>query len=413
MTFEELELDDLLLDALIEQHYHKPTPIQVAAIPPILEGQDVLAGAATGTGKTAAFVLPLLQHLLDFPKPKKHIRALILAPTRELAIQINKVIKQLGTHCDIESMVITGGFVAEKQLAKLAHSPDILVATPGRLMNLLENAENESVELGYIEYLTIDEADRMLDMGQGPSVLAILEATHGEFQANCFSATLGGTGVQRFAADILQDPVVVQIDAPNQQSEQVQQMTYYADSKPHKQAILKAILEDEACQSALIFCNKKERTIELAEWLQAQDIAATELHGDFIQAKRLEKTHQFKIGKFKVMVATDVAARGLDIPNITHVINYDIPIRGDIYIHRIGRTGRGQNMGIAINLVEAHDKQNLQRIEFHTKGRIPVGTIKTLEPKINLAKPKKGHKKPHKKKLAAKAKKAKKPKSKR
>lgn len=403
MTFEELDLDPLLLNALQEQHFHKPTPVQEAAIPELLEGKDVLAGAATGTGKTAAFVLPALQHLLDNPGPSGAARILLLAPTRELAFQIHKVVKQLGTHCDFTSHIVTGGFASDKQLRNLKRPADILVATPGRLLNIMSK---EEIDLSYMEMVIIDEADRMLDMGQGPDVNALLEAIPGDFQAACFSATLAGSGIEKFAENILDEPAQIQIEAPNQQSEQVQQVVYYADSKDHKLALLKAIIDDESCQSAIVFCNKKERAIQVTDWLLEQEVSATVLHGDFIQAKRMDKTNRFKQGKVKVLVATDVAARGLDILNITHVINYDVPQRGDIYIHRIGRTGRAQQVGIAMSLVENHDYQHLQRIEYHTKSKIPVAKIKGLEPQRNPLKTTK--KKPHKKKLAKKAAKKKK-----
>ncbi|MGC9386011.1 MAG: DEAD/DEAH box helicase [Hydrogenovibrio sp.] len=394
MTFEALDLDPALLRAIEEQHYHKPTPIQAEAIPEMLLCKDVLAGAATGTGKTAAFVLPALQFLLDTPKPSRHPRVLILAPTRELAFQIHKVVKQLGTHTDFKSNIVTGGFAADKQLGLLQSHMDILVATPGRLLNIMTR---EFIDLSDVELLIIDEADRMLDMGQGPDVLALIEAIPGDFQAACFSATLGGAGLAKFAEDILDDPTVIQIDAPNQQSEQIQQFTYLANDKAHKQALLKALLLDESCQSAIVFCNKKERAIEVDAWLQAEGVSSTVLHGDFIQAKRMEKTQKFKQGKIKVLVATDVAARGLDMLHVTHVINYDIPYRGDTYIHRIGRTGRAQQVGIAINLVERHDLAHLQRIEYHTQQSIPLAKITGLEPSFKLKealnKPKKKKKK--------------------
>ncbi|QAB16046.1 DEAD/DEAH box helicase [Hydrogenovibrio thermophilus] len=394
MTFEELDLDPVLLSAIEEQHFHKPTPIQAEAIPEMLLSKDVLAGAATGTGKTAAFVLPALQFLLDVPKPSRHPRVLILAPTRELAFQIHKVVKQLGTHCPFRSNIVTGGFASDKQLEILKADMDILVATPGRLLNIMTK---EFIDLSDVELLIIDEADRMLDMGQGPDVLALIEAIPGDFQAACFSATLGGSGLAKFAEEILDEPSVIQVDAPNQQSDQIQQFAYLANDKTHKQALLKSILEDDTCQSAIVFCNKKDRAIELADWLQAEGVSSTVLHGDFIQAKRLEKTNKFKQGKIKVLVATDVAARGLDILNVTHVINYDVPFRGDTYIHRIGRTGRAQQVGIAINLVERHDLSNLQRIEYHLKQRIPLAKIPGLEPnfklKDTLKKPKKKKKK--------------------
>jgi len=406
MTFEELELDPKLLSAIKENHFHKATPVQEQTIPWMLMKRDVLAGAATGTGKTAAFVLPALQFLIDEPKYSDLPRVLILAPTRELAFQTHKVIKQLGTYCNFPSQVITGGFASDKQIEKLREPIDILVATPGRLLNIMTK---EFIDLSNIEMLIIDEADRMLDMGQGPDVNALIEAIPADFQASCFSATLSGSGVERFAEDILDDPAIIQIDAPNQQSSQVQQQIYLADNRDHKHALLKSLIEDESCQSAIVFCNKKDKADEVDEWLQKQGILSTVLHGDMIQAKRLERTKKFTSGRVKVLVATDVASRGLDMLNITHVINYDLPHRGDIYIHRIGRTGRGNQVGVAYSIVEAHDVEHLHRIEYHMKDKLPVAKLKGLEAKSKIAKTgkaaqaKKVKKKPHKKKLAKKA----------
>lgn len=406
MTFEELDLDPALLSAIEQQKYHKPTPIQEAAIPILMERQDILAGAATGTGKTAAFVLPALQFLLDEPERSNHPRVLILAPTRELAFQIHKVVKQLGHHCDFPSVIITGGFKMSQQMEFLRQPCDILVATPGRLAKIMEE---DAVDLSDIEILIIDEADRMLDMGQGPTVRALIEAIPGDFQAGLFSATLGGGGIEKFAAEVLENPEVVQIDAPNQKSVQVQQAVYLANDKEHKQAILTSILNDASCESAIVFCNKKERAIEVTEFLQSQNLSAQVLHGDFIQAVRMEKMQKFKTGKIKILVATDVAARGLDMLNITHVVNYDMPFRGDMYIHRIGRTGRAQQVGVAINLIERHDLPNLERIEYHLQQKLPVEKIAGLEPSFTLkdalkkATTKKKPKKTAKKKASKKA----------
>lgn len=406
MTFEEFDLDPKLLSAIQEQHFHKPTPVQQQTIPAMLERGDLLVGAATGTGKTAAFVLPALQFLLDEPQRSRFARILVLAPTRELAFQIHKVFKQLGTHCHFESTVVTGGFAQDKQLEKLKDAAlDILVATPGRLLNIMTQ---EFIDLSHIEMVIIDEADRMLDMGQGPDVLALLEAIPSQFQGACFSATLAGSGISKFAAELLEDPQTIQIDAANAQSQQVQQQVYFADNKTHKNDLLLAILRDPSCERAIVFCNAKEKAIELNDWLQTQDISSTVLHGDFIQAKRMEKLQKFKTGKVSVLVATDVAARGIDIDGITHVINYNMPHRGDIYIHRTGRTGRAQAVGIAINLVEAHDLAHLRRIEYHLKNKLPAATISGLEPTTQFHKPKMAaKKKPHKKKIAKKIAKAK------
>ncbi|WP_040727636.1 DEAD/DEAH box helicase [Thiomicrorhabdus sp. Kp2] len=412
MTFEELDLDDVLLDAIEQQKYHKPTPVQEAAIPILMERHDLLAGAATGTGKTAAFVLPVLQFLLDEPQRSNQPRVLLLAPTRELAFQIHKVVKQLSTNCDFPTAIITGGFKMSQQIETLRKPCDIIVATPGRLAKIMEE---DAVNLSDIEMLIIDEADRMLDMGQGPTVRALIEAIPGDFQAGLFSATLSGSGVAKFADEVLDNPEVVQIDAPNQQSVQVQQAVYLANDKAHKQAILTSLLSDPSCQSAIVFCNKKERAIEVTDYLQSQNLSAQVLHGDFIQAVRLEKMQKFQSGKIKILVATDVAARGLDMLNITHVINYDMPFRGDMYIHRIGRTGRAQQVGVAINIVERHDLPNLERVEYHLQQKLPEAKIAGLEPNFKMKdalkkattkkKPKKSTKKSAKKTPAKKAKK--------
>ncbi|WP_029936202.1 DEAD/DEAH box helicase [Thiomicrospira pelophila] len=401
MTFADLDLDPCLLETLESLHFHRPTPIQQAAIPLMMQGKDVLAGAATGTGKTAAFVLPALQHLIDNPKQSRWPRILMLAPTRELALQIRTVVRQLSQSMHIRSMLISGGFAQNKQIDNLGRSFEILIATPGRLLNLLNQ---EEIELHDLEMVIIDEADRMLDMGLGPDVYALLDALPGDFQAALFSATLAGHNIQNFADRLLDEPTIVQVDAANQQSTQVQQWVYFADDRAHKEKLLQAIVEDPSCQSAIVFCNKKERAISLTEWLQTQEINAQVLHGDFIQAKRLEKVSKFKEGKIKVLVATDVAARGLDLLNITHVINYDLPLRGDLYIHRIGRTGRAQNVGVAISLVEGHELKSLERIQYHLQSKIPVSKIAGLEARLTASKVKAGaKKKPHKKKAAKKA----------
>jgi len=360
MKFDDLFLDDTLLQVLETQKFKTPTAIQEAAIPVILEGRDVLAGAATGTGKTAAFVLPILQQFIDEPNHQKQARVLILAPTRELAFQIQHVIKQFSKPLDINTVIVTGGFSPGKQADFLHQDCDIVIGTPGRLLNLVSD---EILDLSDIDMVVIDEADRMLDMGLGPDVLSLLATIANGFQACLFSATLAGTGVEIFAEELLRDAEIIQIDAANTKSEQVSQTVFLADDKAHKQALLLASIKDDSCSSAIVFCNKKERAVEVTQWLQSQNISAQVM------------------GQIKVMVATDVAARGLDLNNISHVINYDMPYRGDSYIHRIGRTGRAEQLGAAINLVEHHDLKNLERIEFHLKNAIPIGKIKGLEPK--------------------------------
>ncbi|MFT7235433.1 MAG: ATP-dependent RNA helicase SrmB [Methylophagaceae bacterium] len=376
MTFEDLFLDDQLLRSLAKLDFKTPTAIQQAAIPVILEGKDILAGAATGTGKTAAFVLPILQQLIDQPKHRDHPTALILAPTRELAFQIQHVVKQLAHGLNVKTAIITGGFSPAKQTEFVTQHCDIIIGTPGRLLNLVSD---EVLDLSDLDMVVIDEADRMLDMGQGPDVLSLLATIANGFQACLFSATLAGSGIDIFAEELLSDAEIIQIDAANKHSEQITQLTYFADDRSHKEALLQSLINDPACQTALVFCNKKEQANDVAVWLQSRNISAQVMHGDFNQATRRDKTRKFRQGQIKVMVATDVAARGLDLTNISHVINYDLPYRGDTYIHRIGRTGRAEQTGTAINLVEHHDRKNLERIEYHLKMSLPISKLKGLE----------------------------------
>lgn len=319
-----------------------------------------------------------MQQLIDEPNKIDHATVLILAPTRELAFQIQYAIKQLSYGLYINTAIITGGFSPAKQSEFISQKCDILIGTPGRLLNLVAD---EVLDLTDLDIVVIDEADRMLDMGQGPDVLSLLATIANGFQACLFSATLAGSGVDIFAEELLSDAEIIQIDAANQHSEQVSQTVYYADNKAHKQALLEAIINAPDCQTALVFCNKKEQANDVAEWLQSRNISAQAMHGDFNQAIRRDKTRKFRQSQIKVMVATDVAARGLDLTNISHVINYDLPFRGDIYIHRIGRTGRAGQTGIAVNLVEHHDRKQLERIEYHLKKPLPISKIKGLETK--------------------------------
>jgi ATP-dependent RNA helicase SrmB len=392
MIFDDLMLDPLLLKAVKKQGFVYPTPVQQHAIPALLEGKDVLACAATGTGKTAAFVLPIMQGFIDTP-PRQHLpRVLILAPTRDLAIQIHRVVEQLGYGLSLHPVIVTGGLSPAKQIEYLEQDCDIITATPGRLLQLV--TEND-IDLSSVELVIVDEADRMLDMGQGPDVLHLMAALDGGFQTGLFSATLQGGGITVFAEEILKEPEHIQIHASNKQAETITQQVYLADSFNHKNKLLEEILKQKYCDRALVFCNKIERANVLTEWLQSRNISAQVLHGEFRQSDRMEKTRKFKQGKIKVMVATDVAARGLDIEDVSHVINYDLPYRGDLYIHRIGRTARAEKEGLAISLVEIHELKNLERIEYHLDTRLPTFKLPGLEPQ--LRRDKKGNAKPKKK----------------
>lgn len=385
MTFDDLMLDQPLLDRLAEQKLLTPTAVQQETIPLLLAGEDVLACAATGSGKTLAFVLPLLQKLLDEPSAGKQASALLLAPTREIAFQTQHVIHSFDSLMKLRVAMITGGQSPAAQVQYLDDGCDIIIATPGRMLQLLEQ---EQADLSAVEYVVIDEADRMLDMGQGPDVANVLSHIKTAFQTSLFSATLAGAGVELFASALLPDAQRVEVNAANQYAEQVSQAVYLADNREHKQALMKAVIALPECQSALVFCNKKERAEEVADYLQSQNLSAQVIHGDYSQADRRERTRKFRQGKIKILVATDVAARGLDLPQVSHVINYDVPFRGDIYIHRVGRTGRAGQPGNAINLVEPNDQSNLRRIEHHIGQSLPVRKMKGLAPKAKSNKKK-------------------------
>ena len=405
VSFADFDLDERFLSALNACHFHRPTPVQAQSLPPLLEYRDVLVGAATGTGKTAAFVLPALQRLLDDPKPPKHPRVLMLAPTRELARQTHRVVKQLGQMCHRPGLVITGGMAADQQMTQLKQPLDWLVATPGRLTKLMTDV---SVDLSQIEMVIIDEADRMLDAGLGPDVMAILQAIPRAFQAGCFSATLSGTRLANFSEQVLDDPEIIQVNAPNQATDKVQESVYFAKDQAHKRALLLALLTDPSCGRALVFCNKKTTALATTDWLTEQGVAAQTLHGDKIQAKRLVILDKFRHNNPGVLVATDVAARGLDVPGITHVIHYDMPFRGDQYIHRVGRTGRGHQAGLALSLVEHHDYPQLKRIEHHLQTTLPEASLPGLHPGVDRDTLERKPKKPKKPKKSKKLKKSKK-----
>jgi len=373
-AFTELDLDDALIAALSSLHFNRPTPIQQAAIPVLLEGRDLLAGAATGTGKTAAFVLPALQQLLDEASVPQQPRKLLLAPTRELAQQIHQNVQALGRFTPIRSQLLIGGVALQQWQQR--ETPHILVSTPGRLLTLVGEG---AVDLSELDLVVIDEADRMLDMGLGADVMAILETLPQSFQAALFSATLAGEGIDTFAESVLDDPVRIDLNHPDTVSQQVQQQVIHANDASHKRRLLHALVTDPSCQRALVFTNKKETAAQVNDWLRQQGVPCTLLHGDLPAPKRLERIQAYRTGKRPILVSTDLAARGLDVPEITHVINYDVPHRADIYIHRIGRTGRGQNVGIACTLVTFEQLKDLQRIEYRLDQTLPVITIPGLE----------------------------------
>lgn len=375
MQFDDFYLHPDLLKAVAKAGFQQPTAVQVDVIPALLSGKDVFAQAPTGSGKTAAYLLPIIQNLLD--SQARQCTTLILVPTRELALQIYQVGHHLARNLPINWATLTGGV---SPAAQLEHAADcqVLIATPGRLLNQLVE---QQIELPDLTTVIIDEADRMLDMGQGPDVMAVLDLLEVPAQAALFSATLTGAGVRHFAEQILDQPQIIQINAANEQAAGIEQQVYLADNREHKQQLLESLISDENCQQALVFCNKKTRSEAVCQWLQSRNISAQVMHGDFEQKFRRDRMRKFRQGKIKVLVVTDVASRGLDVPAVSHVINYDVPFRGDIYIHRIGRTARGDQHGYAVNLVEPHDQRNLQRIEHYLQTRLPLRKRPGLPPR--------------------------------
>lgn len=400
MTFEELELDDKLCRALTEMGLTRPTTIQTMVVPVAMEGKDVLASAPTGTGKTLAFLLPACQFLLDFPRQHPGAtRILILTPTRELALQVFEQAKAVTQFTNLVCGVITGGINYGTDKETLSQNLDILVATPGRLF---EHIQQESADCRDIECLILDEADRMLDMGFSAIVNQIASEARWRKQNMLFSATLEGAGVKHFSNDLLNEPAVVEADPPRREKAKIHQWYHLADDLDHKVALLTHILKTQI-SSAVVFVKTRERLQWLREQLQKQGIEVCYLQGEMPQDKRIAALGRFKSGTVPILLATDVAARGIDVPNVSHVINFDMPRKADVYVHRIGRTGRAGAKGTAIALVEAHDYEMIGRVGRYMNEPVKARVISELRPK-NKAPSTKGKKKPAKTKAQAKAK---------
>ncbi|MDF7667532.1 ATP-dependent RNA helicase SrmB [Orbaceae bacterium ESL0727] len=402
--FTELSLDEILIQNLHTQHIHTPTVIQTQTIPAALDGKDILGSAPTGTGKTLAFLLPAVQHLLDFPRRKPGPpRILILTPTRELAMQIAQQATLLtaGTHLSIAT--ITGGVAYMNHAEIFSKNQDIVIATTGRLLQYIKE---ENFDCRAVEMLILDEADRMLDMGFAPDVETIAAETRWRKQTLLFSATLEGEGLQDFANRILTDPVEINADPSRKERKKILQFYYRADDLEHKTALLIHLLKQPECQKSIVFVRKREKVYELVEKLHAAGIQSCYLEGEMVQAKRNEAIKRMSDNTVNVLVATDVAARGIDIDDVTHVINFDAPRTADIYLHRIGRTARAGKKGTAITLVEAHDNELLQKIERYIKEPIKHRVIDELRPKTRAPKPITKKKPSHKAKLKKEAKNA-------
>jgi ATP-dependent RNA helicase SrmB len=381
--FEQFDLDSELVGAIQNIGYKKPTSIQELVLPEAMAGKDILASAPTGTGKTAAFLLPVAQHLLDYPRRKPGFpRVLILTPTRELAIQIGEDSKKITALTNIKTGVITGGVNYGSHSDILTTNTDVLVATPGRL---LEYIESEQFDARDIEILILDEADRMLDLGFSAAIDRIVGEARWRKQTMLFSATLEGAGVIKFAKEVLTDPAFLEASPSRKEKAKIHQWMHIADDNNHKLDLLINILKQEEVTRAVVFANKRETVQSLSGKLYAEELPCVWLEGKMPQDKRNKAIERLRNGNVNVLVATDVAARGLDIDDISHVINFDMPRKADIYIHRIGRTGRAGNKGTAISLVEAHDMAVIGKIERYENERLQRRVISDLRPKFKEA----------------------------
>ncbi|HEY4231160.1 MAG TPA: DEAD/DEAH box helicase [Thermoanaerobaculia bacterium] len=376
-SFASLSLDPRLLAALTALGYEEPTPIQQQSIPPLLEGRDVLAQAATGTGKTAAFALPILHALGVAPAPKgSGPVALILVPTRELAMQLAEAVHRYGKTIGVRVLPVYGGASMESQLRALHRGVDVVVATPGRA---IDHLNRKSLKLEAIRTLVLDEADEMLDMGFAEDLEAILAATPSERQTALFSATLPPR-IVAIAGKHLRHPVRITIarEAAGAGKMAKVRQTAYVVARGHKRAALGRVLDIESPTAALVFCRTRLEVDDLTEALKSRGLRVESLHGGISQSERDRVMKKLRAGTLELVVATDVAARGLDIGHLSHVVNYDVPSSPDVYVHRIGRTGRAGREGVAITLVEPREHWQLKNIERATKQRIEIGSVPTV-----------------------------------
>ena len=378
MSFADLNLDPAILRAVEESGYTQATPIQEQAIPVVMAGHDLMASAQTGTGKTAAFTLPAL-NLLATPHESKSRgpRILVLVPTRELAAQVNDAVRKYGKFIRARSVSIVGGMPYPLQNKLLSQPLDILVATPGRFIDHMERGR---VDLTRLQMLILDEADRMLDMGFMPDVERICEALPKERQTLLFSATLDGS-IAKIAKQILRDPKTIQVASQTTKHENITQRMHFVDDMTHKNKLLEHLLIAPDVNQAIIFTSTKRHADLLAEDLYAAGHKTAALHGDMTQGARNRTLTKLRQGDVKVLVATDVAARGIDVHGITHVINYDLPKFAEDYVHRIGRTGRAGNTGTAISFVGHVDRFQVRKIEQFTGQKIDVAVVEGFEPK--------------------------------
>lgn len=400
MNFETLGLHASILKALVDAGYTEATPVQAQAVPAGIEGRDLMVSSQTGSGKTAAFMLPALHKLAvaeqanqaagnqeSYPARGRNDRPrfraaqpkmLVLTPTRELALQVTTATEKYGSYMRrVKAISILGGMPYPKQMQLLAKNPEILVATPGRLIDHMESGK---IDFSQLQILVLDEADRMLDMGFIDDIEKIVDATPETRQTMLFSATLDGV-VGNMAKRITRDPLVIQIASSSSKHENIQQRVHFVDDLSHKNRLLDHLLRDVSLNQAVIFTATKRDADTIADRLNIAGFSAAALHGDMHQGARNRTLQSLRRGQVKVLVATDVAARGIDVPTITHVFNYDLPKFAEDYVHRIGRTGRAGRNGVAVSLVNHAEHINVKRIERFIKQSIPVDIIEGFEPK--------------------------------
>jgi len=380
MTFKDLGLSEDILEAVEKKGYTVPTPIQEKSIPLVLAGKDLMASAQTGTGKTAGFTLPILELLSKEGTPKNRpIRALILTPTRELAAQVFENVKEYSKNLDIKSTVIFGGVKANPQIRQLRNGIDILVATPGRLLDL---HGQKVLSLSKVSVFVLDEADRMLDMGFSRDINRIMQLIPAKRQNLLFSATFSKE-IKKLASGILTNPISVEAEPENSTAEMVVQKFYRVDQARKTAAIIKMISEG-SWKQVLVFTRTKHGANKLCKKMVQNKISAAPIHGNRSQNQRIKALKEFKEGKVRILVATDIAARGLDIPLLPHVVNFELPNQPEDYIHRIGRTGRAGASGEAISFVAVDELEYLQSIEVLLDTQMDLGIIEGFEPDLSL-----------------------------
>ena len=377
MSFNTLGLSAELLRAVTEQGYTEPTPVQSQAIPVILEGRDILAGAQTGTGKTAGFTLPLLQRLSSTPRGdgRRRVRALILTPTRELAAQVEESVRTYGRHLSLSSAVIFGGVKINPQIDRLRRGVDILVATPGRL---LDHVGQKTLDLSSVEILVLDEADRMLDMGFIRDIRRILQLLPAVRQNLLFSATYTDE-IRRLADGLLDAPALIQVPRCDATAARISQVIHPVD-RERKRELLSFLIGSQNWKQVLVFTRTKHGANRLAQQLERDGIMSAAIHGNKSQGARTRALEEFRLGKVRVLVATDIAARGLDIDQLPHVVNFELPHVPEDYVHRIGRTGRAGREGEAVSLVCVDENHLLRDIERLLKRELPRVVITGYEP---------------------------------